>query len=177
MKRRGELNPDSAVGGWRVTATPRLNGAFAEIRTRDLRCTGAALLPLELRRHDLRCKYARRDSNPQKHGPQPCPSTSCGTSVRKPPPGADPGRPLYESGAAAVRGGVAAHRGFEPRLARPGRAVLPVERMGIACGRRDSNAHAARFGLARSSGCLHFRVRRQGFEPRTCGLRIRRSDR
>ena len=53
----------------------------------------------------------------------------------EPPPGADPGRPLYESGAAAVRGGVAAHRGFEPRLAHPECAVLPVERMGIVLAR------------------------------------------
>ena len=49
----------------------------------------------------------------------------------EPPPGADPGHPLYESGAAAVRGGIAAHRGFEPRLTLPESAVLPVERMGI----------------------------------------------
>jgi hypothetical protein len=27
-------------------------------------------------------KYARRDSNPQIHGPQPCPSASCGTSAK-----------------------------------------------------------------------------------------------
>ena len=53
----------------------------------------------------------------------------------EPPPGADPGRPLYESGAATVRGGVAAHRGFEPRLAHPECAVLPVERMGIVLAR------------------------------------------
>ena len=49
----------------------------------------------------------------------------------EPPPGADPGHPLYESGAAAVRGGVAAHRGFEPRSAQSDCAVLPVGRMGI----------------------------------------------
>ena len=49
----------------------------------------------------------------------------------EPPPGADPGHPMYEIGAAAVRGGIAAHRGFEPRLARSERAVLPVGRMGI----------------------------------------------
>ena len=48
----------------------------------------------------------------------------------EPPPGVDPGRPQYESGAAAVRGGVAAHRGFEPRLAHSECAVLPVRRMG-----------------------------------------------
>jgi hypothetical protein len=53
------------------------------------------------------------------------------TSTGEPPPGADPGHPLYESGAAAVRGGVAAHRGFEPQLTLSESAVLPVERMGI----------------------------------------------
>ena len=47
--------------------------------------------------------------------------------------------------------GVAAHRGFEPRLTLSESVVLPVERMGIECGRRDSNAQAARFELARSS--------------------------
>jgi hypothetical protein len=38
----------------------------------------------------------------------------CGTSAREPPPGADPGHPPYEGGAAAVRGGLAATQGFEP---------------------------------------------------------------
>ena len=46
--------------------------------------------------------------------------------------------------------GVAAHRGFEPRLPDPESSVLPVGRMGIECGRCDSNAHTARFELARS---------------------------
>ena len=63
----------------------------------------------------------------------------------EPPPGADPGHPPYEGEAAAVHGGEAAHRGFEPRLPDPESSVLPVERMGIKCGRRDSNAQAARF--------------------------------
>ena len=34
----------------------------------------------------------------------------------KPPPGVEPGRPLYESGAAAVRGGQAGEPGLEPGL-------------------------------------------------------------
>ena len=59
-------------------------------------------------------KYARRDSNPQSHGPRPCPSTCLRTSAREPPPGADPGHPPYEGGAAAVRGGKATLPGFEP---------------------------------------------------------------
>ena len=67
----------------------------------------------------------------------------------EPPPGADPGHPLYESGAAAVRGGVAAHRGFEPRLTLSESAVLPVERMGTA-----PTKH---------------RVGEAGFEPALCG--------
>jgi hypothetical protein len=38
----------------------------------------------------------------------------CGTSACEPPPGADPGHPPYEGGAAAVRGGKATLPGFEP---------------------------------------------------------------
>ena len=73
--------------------------------------------------------------------------------------------------------GVAAHRGFEPRLPDSESGVLPVERMGIECGRRESNAQAARFELARYPCSHHSRmVRRQGLEPRTFGLRVRCSN-
>jgi hypothetical protein len=65
----------------------------------------------------------------------------------EPPPGADPGHPPYEGRAAAVRGGEAAHRGFEPRLPDSESSVLPIERMGIECGRRESNAYRARGGI------------------------------
>ena len=69
--------------------------------------------------------------------------------------------------------GMAAHRGFEPRLPASETGVLPIERMGIGCGRCDSNAHAARFELARSAGCHHSRmVRREGLEPPAIGLRV-----
>jgi hypothetical protein len=51
----------------------------------------------------------------------------------------------------AVRGGKAAPRGFEPRFAASEAAVLPFKRKGIVYGRRESNAQAARFGLARSA--------------------------
>ena len=72
--------------------------------------------------------------------------------------------------------GVAAHRGFEPRLTDPESAVLPIERMGIGCGRRESNAQTARFELARYPGSRHSRkVLREGIEPPAVGLRIRRS--
>ncbi len=68
------------------------------------------------------------------------PGSSCrcflllGYEGSEPPPGADPGHPLYESGAAAVRDGKAARRGFEPRPPRPERGVLPVRRTGIGTG-------------------------------------------
>jgi hypothetical protein len=65
----------------------------------------------------------------------------------EPPPGADPGHPPYEGEAAAVRGGEAAHRGLEPRLPDSESSVLPIERMGIERGRRESNAHRARGGI------------------------------
>jgi hypothetical protein len=65
----------------------------------------------------------------------------------EPPPGAGPGHPPYEGEAAAVRDGEAAHRGFEPRLPDSESSVLPIERMGIECRRRESNAHRARGGI------------------------------
>ena len=112
-------------------------------------------------------KYARRDSNPHPHGPQPCPSASCGTSAREPPPGVEPGHPPYEGEAASrarrrscpswIRTTIRGFRGRRPA----------VRRKGTECGRCDSNAQTARFELARSSGCRHSRVRRLGFEPRT----------
>jgi hypothetical protein len=69
--------------------------------------------------------------------------------------------------------GMAAHRGFEPRLPASESGVLPIERMGIGCGRCDSNEHATRFELARSAGCHHSRmVRREGLEPPAIGLRV-----
>lgn len=48
----------------------------------------------------------------------PATSTPCllplGYEDMEPPPGADPGHPPYEGGAAAVRGGKATLPGFEP---------------------------------------------------------------
>ena len=68
----------------------------------------------------------------------------------KPPPGADPGHPPYEGGAAAVRGGKAGHPGFEPgNSGSRARRVCHIPPMAIGCGRRESNAQAARFELAR----------------------------
>jgi hypothetical protein len=86
----------------------------------------------------------------------------------EPPPGADPGHPPYESGAAAVRGGKAGHPGFEPgNSGFRARRVCQIPPMAIECGRRESNAQAARFEVARYSGSLHSRmVRHLGLEPR-----------
>jgi hypothetical protein len=118
--------------------------------------------------------YARRESNPDQPGPRPGHLPVAARAHKEPPPGADPGHPPYEGEAAAVRGGGAAPRGFEPRFAASGAAVLPFRRKGIEYGRRESNAHAASFGEARSASCRHSRmVRRQGFEPRPYELRAR----
>ena len=76
------------------------------------------------------------------------------TRTLEPPSGADPDRPPYEGGAAAVRGGVAARRGFEPRPSAP-RTRRPASwTSGHRYGRRESNAHAAGFEPARSASCL-----------------------
>ena len=85
----------------------------------------------------------------------------------EPPPGADPGRPPYEGGAAAVRGGKAGHPGFEPgNSGSRARRVCHIPPMAIGCGRRESNAQAARSELARYTSSLHSRmVRHQGLEP------------
>jgi hypothetical protein len=40
-----------------------------------------------------------------------------------------------------------------------------IRRSGNEYGRRESNAHAARFELARSADCHHSRVRREGHDP------------
>ena len=84
----------------------------------------------------------------------------------EPPPGADPGHPPYEGGAAAVRGGKATGAGIEPAWPRF-RALMGCQQpTRYQCGRRESNAQAARFELARYASSLHSRmVRHQGLEP------------
>src|SRR5215475_12532282 len=84
----------------------------------------------------------------------------------EPPPGADPGHPLYESRAAAVRGGVAGEPGFEPGQAWPSPGpepgVLPVTPFPIGTGGGSRTPKAARFELARYASSRHTRtVRRQ----------------
>jgi hypothetical protein len=95
----------------------------------------------------------------------------------EPPPGADPGLPPYEGGAAAVRGGEAGHPGLEPgNSGFRARRVCRIPLMAIECGRRESNAQATRFELVRYASSRHSRmVRREGIEPPTVGLRIHSS--
>lgn len=74
----------------------------------------------------------------------------------EPSSGADPDRRPYGGRVTAVCDGMPPGR--RPRL--------------TACGRRDSNAQAARSELARYPGSRHSRiVRHQGLEPRTVSLR------
>jgi len=59
----------------------------------------------------------------------------------EPPPGADPGHPLYESGAAAVRGGLATRAGIEPACFRVRAGAGCQQPTWYQYGRCDSNAH------------------------------------
>ena len=79
-------------------------------------------------------KLARIPTPPRAHGASGRSRTACLSLTRG---------PLCQ---VSYRG-VAAHRGFEPRLPDPESGVLPIERMGIACGRRESNACSARGGI------------------------------
>jgi hypothetical protein len=101
---------------------------------------------------------------------EPFPRRLCllGYKHMEPPPGADPGHPPYEGEAAAVRSGKAGHPGFEPgNSGFRARRVCQIPPMAIGCGRRESNAQAARFELARYSCSRHSRmVRHLGLEPR-----------
>jgi hypothetical protein len=70
----------------------------------------------------------------------------------EPPPGVEPGLPPYGGGAAGRarrRSWPSWSRTRKLRVQSP--AGLPIPLMAIECGRCDSNAHAARFELARSS--------------------------
>jgi hypothetical protein len=91
-------------------------------------------------------KYARRDSNPQSHGPQPCPSTCLRHERMEPPARLERAPAGYD--AAALPGEL--RRRCPPwirtrTLAASEAGVLPVELEGIACARRDSNPQHASF--------------------------------
>jgi hypothetical protein len=118
-------------------------------------------------------KYARRDSNPQPHGPQPCPSTNLRHERKRAATRCRPGPSAVRS-----RSRSRARRQRCPSWIRTTindfRGRCPTVRpKGIECGRCDSNAQAARSELARSSSCRHSRVRRLRFERRSSGVRAR----
>src|SRR5215472_2203259 len=121
--------------------------ALGGIRTRSIRQLGAASLP--------RLEYEHVE----------------------PPPGADPGLPLYGSGAAAVRGGIVAGAGVEPAGARV-RALLGSPTPHPAPGITGSRGGGIRTRIGRYLKPLRLPVarlphvvRRQGLEP--CLLRLR----
>ena len=120
----------------------------------------------------------RRDSNA--HYPAPRAGASCQIGLRghgvantEPPSGADPDRPPYEGGAAAVRGGEASGGGLEPPRARV-RALLgtptphPEPRTGGEIRTRK------RPGLSRPGipSSRHARVPPRGLEPLHPRLRV-----
>ncbi len=100
------------------------------------------------------------------------PSLSCwcllplGYEDVEPSPGADPGRLPY-GGRVTSRVRRHGFRGWtrtsEGRIQSPAWDADAHPEM--ECGRRDSNAQAASFEEARSAGCRHSGVRRQGLEP------------
>ena len=144
--------------------------------------------PLELRRHEL----GKRDSDAHLKASKTCgmPVTPFPTKsrVQVPNPPTCCGRSVWSLWTASNRllprtkGTLCqmSYRGAScppwPRtrnLRNQNPALCRFELMGIGCGRCDSNAHAARFELARSTGCHHSRmVRREGLEPPAIGLRV-----
>jgi hypothetical protein len=137
--------------------------AACRSRTRHLGGTGSALWPDELTRHGV--PGAIRTHTAQRLMLVPPAVWATRTWSRHPV--SNRASRLTKAGPQAVRGGKAAHRGFEPRIFRfrAGRCYQ-LELMGIGCGRRESNAQAASFEFARYSSSLHSRlVRREGLEP------------
>ena len=74
---------------------PGADPGLAPYRGRSQPCAAALCAREDLNLHSPR--------GPQR--PQHCASTCSATGTLEPPPGADPGHPPYEGGAAAVRGG------------------------------------------------------------------------
>ena len=104
---------------------PTADGALPEwsrlpVPTRISRLTRAGSQPCAT------ASCPRRDLNAHYQPPRDC-ASAIGLRGLEPPPGADPGHPPYEGGAAAVRGGEAAGQGLEPRFATSGAAVLPLD--------------------------------------------------
>ena len=117
---------------------PRLAG-----RTRS----GRSLeLEAECARPDL-----NRDAPRGAQRPQRCASAIPPRAHESRHPGSNRAVRCTKAEPQAVRGGKAGIPGFEPgELPGQSRAGLPIPPYPIECGRCDSNAQAARFGLARS---------------------------
>jgi hypothetical protein len=130
-----------------------------------------AALPGELRRH--RVLGAIRT-----HTAQPLmlvPPADWATRTSEPPSGADPDRPPYEGGAAAVRGGEG-FRGWTRTSEDKGQGLAGDNRRPTRnrYGRRDSNSHTAGFEPTRYPSSRHARmVRREGNDPPQPGVRAR----
>jgi hypothetical protein len=134
--------PPSATLGYRTykvrpVVGPQGRGVLGGIRTRNLQALDLAPLPVGLQAHGA--------------------ATRC-----------RPGSPALRG-----RGRSRARRRSWPSWLRTrnsgfrARRVCQIPPMAIKCGRRESNAQAASFELARYSGSLHSRmVRHLGLEPR-----------
>src|SRR6516164_5696508 len=95
-----ELQPHGALPRCRPGRNAHTKGERTPIRRASFREPGASTLGGTRTRNHMVLNHARLPV--------------CGTSAKEPPPGADPGHPPYEGGAAAVRGGEATLPGFEP---------------------------------------------------------------
>jgi hypothetical protein len=118
----------------------------------------------------------RRDSNAHYRSPRDRDSCRLVYEDVEPSSGADPDHTPYGGAVTAVCDGLAAHRGFEPRLPNPESGVLPVERMGI--GAEDASRTRKPRGLSSRGlpvAVTPAKVRHLGLEPRTSGLRVRHS--
>jgi hypothetical protein len=161
--------PGSRPGGsaefpYRPTGSlrPGSNGLPAVYKT--------AALPGELRRHRVLGAIRTRTAQPL----MLVPPADWATRTSEPPSGADPDRPPYEGGAAAVRGGEG-FRGWTRTSEDKGQGLAGDNRRPTRnrYGRRDSNSHTAGFEPTRYPSSRHARmVRRQGLEPRFPGLRV-----
>jgi hypothetical protein len=114
---------------------------------------------------------ARRDLEPATSRLSTWPLCQLEYEHMEPPPGADPGHPPYESGAAAVRGGVASGAGLEPAWA-GFRVLLGSRQPARKCTGGGTCTRMPRGLSSRGLHCRHSRVRRQGLEPRFSGLRV-----
>ena len=116
-----------------------------------VRCyPGLAVLTRNARTLVPGAKYARRESNPHQPGPQPGPSIRLRHERMEPLDRLERSPPGYDAG--TLPGELQRHRcppRIRTRLPASESGVLPIERMGMGCGRRESNAQAARFELAR----------------------------